>query len=156
VTLVQALEEQLAPLRFKRLERPVDGGAVGVDVEAVWRRRTFNTNRAVALIRPRDHSTHPGEIAQAIKIPVGKQIGYFPFLYGLGLQVIAIGGAPVTADDLASYTDKIDNQRSIVQSIFAVHESRECFVSARTWGQFLSGKFQDAIEQALSERLTPC
>jgi hypothetical protein len=50
----------------------------------------------------------------------------------------------------------LDNQRLIVQSIFAVHESRECFVSARTWGQFLTGKFQDAIEQALSERLTPC
>jgi hypothetical protein len=65
---------------------------------------------------------------------------------GLGLQVIAIGAAPVTADDLASYTDKIDNQRSIVQSIFAVHESRECFVSARDLGQFLAGKFQDAIE----------
>ncbi len=152
--ILAALEAALEPLGFRRHE--LTGSVPGLAVDAVWRRRTWNTNRAVAVVRVEGEQlpAHPGELAQAIKIPLGKLIGYFPFFYGLGLQLVVrdvLDDEPV--ERLADYTDKIDNQRCLAQSIHVIDEKAGQFQSVRTWGQVITGRFQDAIEAALETEL---
>ena len=42
-----------------------------------------------------------------------------------------------------------DNQRAIAQSIFVFDTQTRRHVGTRTWGQVVTGKFQDAIDAAL-------
>lgn len=46
----------------------------------------------------------------------------------------------------------IDNQWAIVQSIFLVDLTRNEYYTARTWGQLITGKFQDAINGVLAQQ----
>jgi hypothetical protein len=117
---------------------------------ALWIRKTWNTNRAVALFRLPDDARHAGELSQSIKFQVGKHAGYFPFLYGLGLQLVWLGQAVgQRAEGLSRFVDRVDNQRCIVQSIHVADLADGTSVSVRTWGQLFTGRFQDAIEAAL-------
>jgi hypothetical protein len=144
--LIRILEEHVAPLGFKRATVPDAVG--GVPLSAAWVRKTWNTNRGIACIRV-PPGGRAGETAQAIKIDLGKALGYFPFFYGIGLQVVCL--VPSIDASTASHVDTIDNQRSIVQSLFTVDLERGVFAAERTWGQVITGRFQDAIEAALKE-----
>lgn len=144
--LYRILEEHVAPLGFKRAAVPDAIG--GVPLSAAWVRKTWNTNRGIACIRV-PPGRGAGETAQAIKIELGKALGYFPFFYGIGLQVVCL--APSIDGSTASHVDAIDNQRSIIQSLFVVDLERGVYTSERTWGQVITGRFQDAIEASLKE-----
>lgn len=147
---IDAIDAELVPLGFVRREIAAVEGA---DAVAIWARKTWNTNRAVAVLRLAA-GEHPGERAQALKIPLGKAIGYFPFFYGIGLQLVFFGSEAVPVrGGLDAHVDKIDNQRSIVQSLFVVDLARHTTESARTWGQVVTGKFQDAIERGIRNAL---
>ncbi len=41
--------------------------------------------------------------------------------------------------------DVVSNQFVVLQSVFVVDESIKRYACARTWGQFVTGQFQDAI-----------
>ena len=124
-----------------------------VDIAAVWARKTFNTNRAAVALRLPD-GVHPGPLSQRLKFSLGRQIGYFPFLYGLGLQLIWIGtNVTPLSPPLDRFIDRIDNQCSIVQSLFVVDLVQGTTRSARTWGQVVTGMFQAAIEKGLRDGL---
>lgn len=77
--------------------------------------------------------------------------GFFPFFYGLGTQlVLIVAGSISQKPEVLRYVDKIDNQWSIIQSIFVVQSESGLVDSARTWGQVFTGKYQDAILAALA------
>ena len=97
-------------------------------------------------------ATSPGELAQEVKIQLGKKIGYFFFFYPLGLQVIICAKSlSDQTEGLDRYLDQLDNQRVILQSLHVVDIGGLQSSSVRTWGQFVSGRFQDAIENGIGE-----
>lgn len=147
------LDEELHEHSFKQhsIENIFD-----VEEVVVWRRRTWNSNRAVLLIRLSDKNIESiknlGAFSQQIKFKAGKQIGYKIFLYALGLQIIYYG------DDFGDLThtikghvDKYDNQRVVLQSIFLLDRACKTMESTRTWGQFLTGQYQDIIENTIGK-----
>jgi hypothetical protein len=149
--LVAALHEALEPFSFKRLATPpvMKEG----EVLAAWRRRTWNTNRAVVLMRaPADGLL--GAFTRRQKLGIGWKIGFFPIFYSLGIQIVFVGKHILDrATDIESAVDRIDNQLAIAQSIFAVDLSTMQSASARTWLQVLTGQFQDAIQSSISDFL---
>ena len=44
-----------------------------------------------------------------------------------------------------------DNQFVVLQSIFLVDTEEKVYCSARTWGQFITGKFQNAIASGIEQ-----
>ncbi len=57
--------------------------------------------------------------------------------------------------DPKKYVAHVDNQWAIIQSIFLVDPSAKVYRSARTWGQFVTGKYQDSIDAALNQHFQP-
>ena len=152
--LAQSIADGLAPDGFKAKDI---GAAVGpVKIIGAWVRKTWNTNRAVAHLRAPAGDGDLGELAQSLKMQLGQSLGYFPFFYGLGLQVVWSGeGILGRAQRLESSVDSVDNQRCIIQSIFVVDFAESRFVQARTWGQVITGKFQDRIAEHIQIALMP-
>ena len=88
--MIEALDRFFSGERFV-LARPQQYEDLGCT--HFWQRKTFNTNRAAALL------TAPGvtdleEHCQQLKWQIIKRTFYIPFLYPLGLQMV------VTGDDL--------------------------------------------------------
>lgn len=46
--------------------------------------------------------------------------------------------------------DRYDNHWSIIQSVFIVQAGVGLVATARTWGQYVTGKYQDVIEAVLA------
>jgi hypothetical protein len=150
-SVLRCIEAQLSPMGF--VARPTEPVVMGVEIARVWARKTWNTNRGVVLLRlPR--GAHPGRLSQQLKIRLGKAIGYFPFFYGLGLQLVWAGTGIATIDpDLSRFVDRFDNQRAIVQSLFVIDLDRHTVQRARTWVQVVTGKFQDATERGIRDAI---
>ena len=132
--LAAALEGGIGPLGFQR----VDGEVVGGDcpVTAAWVRKTWNTNRGVVLLRVGEDARPIAALAERAKLSLGGSLRYFPFFYGIGLQLVYVGhDLEAQVAGLKAGVDKIDNQRAIVQSLHVVDLSRSCRWSERTWGQ---------------------
>lgn len=139
-TLLAALATHIEPHGYVRVDTP--DGAV-----AAWRRQKWGTNRALVVMELPEGAV-PEAFVHREKYVVGKQIGYFPVVYGVYLQLVLVGRSALPLDGCV---DKIDNQRCIVQSCHLFDPETRRAESARTWGQFLSSPFHDAIEDALSE-----
>jgi hypothetical protein len=91
-------------------------------------------------------------LLNAMRREVALRCGFFPFFYGLATQlVLFVTGHPPNGKDLGGYIDKFDNQWSIIQSIFVVHHELGLVSAARTWGQSISAKYQDAIAAAFNQ-----
>jgi hypothetical protein len=151
-SVLEAIEAELSPHGF--VLRPEPRAIDDVEVVSVWARKTWNTNRAAVVLRATGE-VRPGPRSQELKIRLGKAIGYFPFFYGIGLQLIWLGRDVLPlSGSLEPFVDSIDNQRSIVQSLFIVDLERRTTESARTWGQVVTGKFQDAIERGIRNGLS--
>lgn len=147
--LAQNLAETLTPLGF--VSKELAATSVPVPILGAWVRKTWNTNRAVVHLHAPPGEGDLGQLTQKLKMPLGKALGYFPFFYGMGLQVVWSGREVSSrAARLKQSVDAIDNQTCIVQSIFVVDLARGTFRHARTWGQVITGKFQDGIAQCLS------
>ena len=117
--LANAIEQRLTSFSFKRIE-PVPN-IDSVEIVAAWKRKTFNSNRGIALAFLPDNEPNPGEFARAIKKAVGKKIGYIPFLYELALQLILVGSDIISeASNLEQCVDRINTQTVILQAIHIV------------------------------------
>jgi hypothetical protein len=146
--LIECVEAELKKHSFQRMTATPN--LPYVTIAAVWKRRNINMNRAVALLSFPDALQSPGQFAQSIKVPLGKAIGYIPVLNELGLQIIIAGpGLLVWSNDLSKFLDKINNQRVILQSLHIVDLTARDSASARTWGQAVTGRYQDAIENGI-------
>lgn len=142
-----ALEARLGEQGFVRKEHPVQVEDLSWD--GLWVRKTFNTNRAAALLRL-PPGAHPGQLSRRLALPIGRVAGYLTFLYPVGLQLVWVGRGCLR-DDLQTYVDAIDTQRSVLQSIFVLDLDGPRTCQARTWGQVITGRFQDAIQAALDD-----
>lgn len=136
--LVSALEQALVPLGFK----PREGGTF----LAGWTRKTLGTNRGVAVVRLPD-GIDPVAFVAANRANLARDLGYVPMLYRIGIQLVLLGKPG--ASPLDGAVDRINNQRIIVQSVCVVDLAEGTVTAARTWGQIITGRFQDAIGAAI-------
>ena len=142
---LQELEIRLRPSGFRLI--PSKPNTI---CKAILKRQTFNTNRAVAILEMDSLPDSLTELLPKIKKEAASRCGYFPLFYGLGTQVVIhVSGQPPNPMNLDPYVDKVDNQWSIIQSIFIFHSEVGLVSSARTWGQFVTGKYQDIIASVL-------
>lgn len=148
--LLSELSDRLAAHGFRQVEAREK---VPTNVLLLLKRQTFNTNRAVVVVRLNDVKADFGAYLKQLRSGVARECGFIPFFWGIGIQVV------VLADDLgesranpSQYLAVLDNQWAIIQSIFLVDVTRGEYYAARTWGQVITGKFQDAITSVLSQR----
>ena len=107
-------------------------------------------NRAVAVVDVQELPNDLSALIKSVRKEAAFRCGFVPFFWGLGTQlVIVVTGARPEKPELVQYLDKVDNQWSIIQSIFVVHVDSGLVSMARTWGQIFTRRFQDAIAEAL-------
>lgn len=146
-SLVAAIDRNVAPLGFQRIH-PAPGSLPWI---AAWKRKTWNTNRGIAVLRLPEAAPHAGEYALDIRKNAGKAIGYIPFLYELGLQLVLVApGILRKADGLDRYVTKVNNSTVLLQGIHVVDPDDGSARTVRTWGQVVTGKFIDAVEAAIA------
>jgi hypothetical protein len=147
-----AIGSQLAAHKFRghwRRRMPSLGCA------AFWRLCTWNVNRAVALLKRPEGPFHVGDHCQKMKWRLLWLTRFIPLLYEVGLQMVLCGnGLEALLGDPQSLQEDVDgysNQFVVLQSIFVVDTQTKRYASARTWGQLVSGKYQDAIVAGIEQ-----
>lgn len=116
--LAQHIEEAIVPSSFKRIEAQLADESI--QLIAAWKRKTLNMNRGIALVSLAKQAAHPGEFAKTIKKPMGKFIGYFPFFYEIGLQLVLVGRTILDrSTGLEQFLDTV-SQSVTLQSIHLV------------------------------------
>lgn len=150
--LAECIEEEIIPYKFKKMDINTKG--LNIDGLKVWSLKNWNINRAIVLIPITDTRKNPGEFVLEIKNELGKMIGYIFFISSLGLQVVLIGeNILLESRELLKYVDTFDNQRIVLQSIYLVDLKQQKAVCGRTWGQYISGKYQNAIAKGIDRFL---
>lgn len=119
------------------------------------KRQTLNTNRAVCVVQLPEIPSDINSYISSLRTRIAFKVGFFPLLWGLGVQVVILCPG-ITKENLSpkDYVAKVDNQWAIVQSVFFVDPQKGEFIEGRTWGQFLTGKFQDSISKELQANYT--
>lgn len=148
--LTEELTAALAEHRFK----PVPlFAATASSIVAILKRQTFNTNRAVVIVAPKPIPADFGEYLRGVRKEVATLCKYIPFLWGIGIQVVAVAeGFAAAGIDPAKHVDLIDNQWAIIQSVFLIDPATRQYREGRTWGQVITGKYQDAIAAVLGRQ----
>jgi hypothetical protein len=124
------------------------------DVTLLLKRQTWNTNRAIVVACPAQIPPDIRVYLHQLRRQIAFKCGFFPVFWGIGIQVIVIApGLSKSGIDPAQHIARVDNQWAIVQSIFLADSASRTYQSGRTWGQFVTGKFQDAVSEALSRHL---
>ncbi|MFT7387853.1 MAG: hypothetical protein ACI8VC_001096 [Candidatus Endobugula sp.] len=114
------------------------------------KRQNINTNRAICVVQLSEKPKDIGAYIINLRNRVAFKVGFFPLLWGLGLQVIILCPSTTNGSLLPKdYVATVDNQWAIVQSVFFVDAKKNEFIEGRTWGQLITGKFQDAISKEL-------
>lgn len=112
------------------------------------KRQTLNTNRAICVVQldktPKDLNSY----INSVRTKVAFKIGFFPLLWVLGLQIVIICPKIMNFKP-ADYVAPVNNLWAIVQSAFFVDPVKMKFIEGRTWGQYVTGKYQDAISSQL-------
>lgn len=145
--LAGCIGEAVEPHGFVRFAPGVDG----LPWIAAWKRKTWNTNRGIALLSAPSDIASALDYARAVEGPVGKAIGYLPFFYEVGLQMVLTGpGLVAKAKGLKEALAKINSFTVVLQSLHAVDPEGRVALSTRTWGQFVSGPWIDAIERGIA------
>ena len=121
------------------------------DAALLLKRQTWNTNRAIVVVSPANPPSDTRGYLRQLRRHVAFRCGFFPFLWGIGIQVVIVSpGISQSGIDPSQHVARIDNQWSIVQSIFLADPVASSYRAGRTWAQFITGKFQDAISVTLS------
>jgi hypothetical protein len=121
------------------------------EIVLLLKRQTWNTNRAIVVVNFASVPADFDRVLPGIRDEVARLCGYIPFFWGIGIQVIAVGpGFASSGINPKKHVALVDNQWAIIQSIFLVDSSSQSYLSGRTWGQVVTGKFQDAIDAVLS------
>ena len=120
------------------------------DALLLLKRQTWNTNRAIVVVSPGETpDDFPGYLRKLRQLAAFR-CGFFPFFWGIGIQVVVIApGLAQSGIDPARHIARVDNQWAIIQSLFLADPSSGTFCSARTWAQFVTGRFQDEISFTL-------
>lgn len=147
-TLVNALDLRLSQHAFAVVE-PDDGARDG-GVSRLYRRKTWNTHRGVLLARASEIVAWPAYV-ETLRAAGARILGS-SWWNQLGLQlVVETEAAPVPEATLQGLVDAVNSQSVLVQSVFVYQPTTGAHGSARTWGQMITGKFQDAILAAIHD-----
>ncbi|WP_395749351.1 hypothetical protein [Prosthecobacter sp.] len=123
------------------------------DAILLLKRQSLNTNRAVVVVSPAEVPADFHAYLRQLRKRVAFRCRFFPLLWGIGIQVVVITpGISQSGIDPSQHVARFDNQWAIIQSLFLVDPAARTCQSARTWGQVVTGKFQDAILGVLSGR----
>lgn len=141
------LADALQPHGFKDV--PEASPALSGGVQRLLKRQNWNTNRAVVVASVLERPQELGAYIRQLREIVAKRCGYLPVLWPIGIQVV-IGTPGALQVDPAPYLALVDNQWALIQSVFLVDPQRSEYREARTWGQYVTGKFQDAISTVLA------
>jgi hypothetical protein len=148
--LASAIEARLGPLGFATVA--IDESARALGILHGYHRKTWNTNRAVFLAQLEPGAD--GELRRRVEVlrrESGRVFGS-SWWSQLGLQlVLEVAGAPPPERVLQGLVAAYNTQGILVQSIFVVEPSTLERTSARTWGQVITGRFQDAIAQGIED-----
>ncbi len=126
------------------------------DVELLLKRQTWNTNRAIVVVSLSEVPSDFAGYLRKLRTRVAFKCGFFPFFWGIGIQVILVApGLAQSSLDPQKQVARVDNQWAIIQSLFLVDPSAQVFRSGRAWGQLVTGKFQNAIADVLSQYFKP-
>lgn len=71
-------------------------------------------------------------------------------LFQIWKKVFICPGIIESISEPKDYVSKVDNQWAIVQSLFLIDDETKIFKEGRTWGQFVTGKFQDIISETIA------
>ena len=132
--------------------REVAGAAQAIpDADLVLKRQTWNTNRAIVVVGlPKVPVDFAGYI-QRLRRSVAFRCGFFPILWGIGIQVVIVApGLAESGIDPSQHVARVDNQWAIVQSVFLVDPVAQAYRAERTWGQFVTGPYEEAIAGVLA------
>lgn len=149
-TLANALDLRLSPHGFAIVVPDEASRALGV--VRGYHRKTWNTNRAVFLasLESVDEPALRAHL-QALQRESGRVFGS-SWWSQLGLQIVfEVEGATPPQALLEDLVATFNTQGILVQSLFAIQSGAPTWTSARTWGQMITGKFQDAIAAALDD-----
>jgi len=115
-----------------------------------WQRRTFNTNRAAALLSA-PGVTDLEEHCQQLKWKIIARTFYIPFLYPLGLQMVVAGDELLSRAKIGpSVVDIIDNQRVVLQGVFVVDTKEKKFRYWSSPGLYLTSRLHKAMAAAIA------
>jgi hypothetical protein len=149
-SLLSKISESLATFGFRPVETREK---VPSNVCLLLKRQTFNTNRAIVVARLQDVGPDFQAYLKQLRSGVARECGFIPFFWGIGIQVVVLADTlGESAANPSRYLAVLDNQWAIIQSIFLVDLTRGEYFTARTWGQVITGKFQDALNRVLSEQ----
>lgn len=123
-------------------------------IQLLLKRQNWNTNRAIVLASLDDRPQDFGAYIRQLRERAARRCGFLPILWPVGLQVI-VSAPGVMEIDPRPYVALIDNQWAPIQSVFLVDPERGQYREARTWGQVITGKFQDAIATVLQRHFSP-
>ncbi|GEP40795.1 hypothetical protein [Brevifollis gellanilyticus] len=130
--------------------RPVADLSGIPDAVLLLKRQTWNTNRAIVVVCPGSPPTSLHDYMRQLRSSVAFRCRFLPVLWGIGIQVVLISpGLAQRGIDPSQHVARFDNQWAIVQSIFLVDPDAGTHQEARSWGQYVTGKFQDAISKIL-------
>ena len=125
-------------------ERAVPGAV------ALLKRQNLVSNRAVLVLNLAEIPIDFSQYASTLRRQVAFRCGFFPFFYGIGIQLVVAAPGIILSDlNPTDYVARIDNQWSIIQSVFFVDTREHKYVTSRSWGQLIVGQFQDAIAEAI-------
>lgn len=145
--LTQDIKANMADMGFKEVTKPFSKHGECI---LLLKKQTFSINRAVVIVK---FSELPDDLECYLKIlrkNVAFKIGFFPLFYGVGLQVIIIANnIDLDKIDTTKLVSKIDNQWSIVQSVYMLNTAKKSYHAIRTWGQFITGKYQSKISEII-------
>lgn len=114
------------------------------------KRQTLNYNRAVCVIVLDQMPDDFEEFLKSVRKKVAFKIGFVPLFWALGLQVIvACPDILKSENSPRKYVAKVNNQWAIIQSIFLIDPEVGGFIEARSWGQTITGKYQNSISNQL-------
>ncbi len=121
------------------------------DTVLILKRQTWNTNRAIVVVALAQPPADTQAYLRKLRRGIAFRCGFFPFFWGIGIQVVLVApGILQSSIEPSQHVARVDNQWAIIQSVFLADSASQTFRSGRTWGQFVTGKFQDAISVILS------
>jgi hypothetical protein len=152
VALANALDRRLSLHEFLVVEPDEAARAPEVGVVRGYHRKTWNTNRAVFLARLEEGDTQDMRSrVEVLRRESGRVFGS-SWWSQLGLQIVfAVVGPPPAESVLKELVAAFNTQGILIQSLFAVDLGTLATTSARTWGQVITGPFQDAIAEAIED-----
>lgn len=141
------MEISLSQFGFKVFDNP---SKVIENCSLILTKKNLNINRAVAVINLDSIPDDMHRYLQSVRKAIAWKVGFFPFFYGLGLQVIVIcpgiSEYPFPPKDFVAL---MDNQWAIIQSVFFVDPKTSTFREGLSWAQFITGKYQQEISDQL-------